>query len=76
MSPIPRTVHEPDDVFVKEFYRHPAWSGVIQHLEKLALDYKLMAAESTPDTLLYAKGRYEGMYEALAAIRTLLNKGT
>ena len=74
--PIPRTVHEPEEVFTKEFYRHPGWGAVIQHLERLALDFKLQAAESTPETLAQAKGRYEGFYEAISAIRTLLNKGS
>ena len=75
LMPIPRTVMEPEDIFVKEFYRHPAWSGVIRHLEAMAMEHKLAAAEATPETLPRLQGRFEGYYEAIAAIRTLLNQG-
>jgi hypothetical protein len=70
-----RTIKESEELFLRDFYNHSGWDSVLEHLEKVAVEFKLQVADATPETFLYRQGQYKGFYEAIAAIRTLLKQG-
>lgn len=65
-------MREPQDIFVKEFFQHPAWSVVIDFIERLAEDYKTAAAISSRDEHDFKHGTFIGVVETLAHIRGLI----
>ena len=67
-------MREPHDIFVKEFLQHPVWDEVFERLEGLAIELKERLCLGTKEDFEERKGRVEGVYEAMALLRGLINK--
>ena len=71
-------MREPHDVFVREFLQHPAWSEVFDKLNSLANALVNEVFVGTIKEFEIRKGKAEGVYEAMALLRGLIqnaNKG-
>ena len=64
---------EPQDIFVKEFFQHPAWETVFESLDNLRKDVVERLTVCPHSEMLNIRMRLEGITETISHLEMLIN---
>ena len=67
---------EPNDIFMREFFDHPGWEGVLGNFDTLIKDLETDILQGTAETFEFHKGRLLGAYDAISHLKLLIKSYT